>query len=86
MFPARYIGLGNCVRTPAGLVRPVRRIYDVPRVLLLARDKLRRLTAINVDIMIRTVALLFSFAYFTSLGARGGDVMLAANAILITCS
>src|SRR5436305_12288818 len=33
--------------------------------------------------MIRTVALLFSFAYFTSLGARGGDIILAANAILM---
>jgi MATE family multidrug resistance protein len=60
-----------------------RRFYDVPRALLLAREKLRRLTAINADIMIRSVALLFSFAYFTSLGARGGDVVLAANAILM---
>jgi MATE family multidrug resistance protein len=59
------------------------RFYDVPRALLFAREKLRRLTAINIDIMIRTVALLFSFAYFTSLGARGGDVILAANAILM---
>jgi MATE family multidrug resistance protein len=59
------------------------RFYDVPRVLLFAREKLRRLTAINIDIMIRTVALLFSFAYFTSLGARGGDIVLAANAILM---
>jgi MATE family multidrug resistance protein len=57
--------------------------YEVPRGLLFAREKLRRLTAINIDIMIRTVALLFSFAYFTSLGARGGDVILAANAILM---
>jgi MATE family multidrug resistance protein len=59
------------------------RFYEVPRALLLAREKLRRLTAINIDIMIRTVALLFSFAYFTSLGARGGDITLAANAILM---
>lgn len=59
------------------------RFYAVPRALLFAREKLRRLTAINIDIMIRTVALLFSFAYFTSLGARGGDIVLAANAILM---
>jgi MATE family multidrug resistance protein len=59
------------------------RFYAVPRALLFAREKLRRLTAINIDIMIRTVALLFSFAYFTSLGARGGDLVLAANAILM---
>src|SRR5436305_13319052 len=57
--------------------------YEVPRGLLFAREKLRRLTAIKIDIMIRTVALLFSFAYFTSLGARGEDVILAANAILM---
>jgi MATE family multidrug resistance protein len=59
------------------------RFYDVSRALLFAREKLRRLTAINIDIMIRTVALLFSFAYFTSFGARGGDIVLAANAILM---
>jgi MATE family multidrug resistance protein len=83
-------GLGTLVAeiagTAAGLAiifRLDRKFYNVPRVLLLAREKLRRLSAINVDIMIRTVALLFSFAYFTSLGARGGDVMLAANAILM---
>ena len=78
--------IAEIVGTAAGLAiifRLDRKFYDVPRLLLLARDKLRRLTAINVDIMIRTVALLFSFAYFTSLGARGGDVMLAANAILM---
>jgi MATE family multidrug resistance protein len=57
--------------------------YDVSRALLFAREKLRRLTALNVDIMIRTVALLFAFAYFTSFGARGGDITLAANAILM---
>src|SRR5947209_978844 len=59
------------------------RFYDVSRALLFAREKLRRLTAINIDIMIRTVALLFAFAYFTSFGARGGDITLAANAILM---
>jgi multidrug resistance protein, MATE family len=57
--------------------------YDVSRALLFAPEKLRRLTALNVDIMIRTVALLFAFAYFTSFGARGGDITLAANAILM---
>src|SRR5439155_23380483 len=32
VFPARYIGLGNCVRTPAGVVRAVGLIYHVLRV------------------------------------------------------
>ena len=83
-------GLGTLIAeiggTVAGLVIIFQldaKFYEVPRALLFARDKLRQLTAINIDIMIRTVALLFSFAYFTSLGARGGDVTLAANAILM---
>jgi MATE family multidrug resistance protein len=83
-------GLGTLIAEIAGTAAGLAivfwldaRFYDVSRVLLFARDKLQRLTAINADIMIRSVALLFSFAYFTSLGARGGDVMLAANAILM---
>lgn len=46
------------------------------------RAKLVRLVAINRDIMIRTASLTFAFAFFTSQGARGGDVTLAANAVL----
>lgn len=83
-------GLGTLIAEVAGTAAGIAvmfwldpRFYDVSRALLFAREKLRRLTAINADIMVRTVALLFSFAYFTSLGARGGDVMLAANAILM---
>jgi MATE family multidrug resistance protein len=83
-------GLGTLIAEIAGTAAGLAiifwldaRFYDVSRPLLFAREKLRRLTTINVDIMIRTVALLVSFAYFTSLGARGRDVMLAANAILM---
>jgi MATE family multidrug resistance protein len=75
--------IGGTVAGLAIIFRLDARFYDVSRALLFAREKLRRLTAINVDIMIRTVALLFAFAYFTSFGARGGDITLAANAILM---
>ncbi|MCB1670352.1 MAG: MATE family efflux transporter [Gammaproteobacteria bacterium] len=37
----------------------------------------------NTDIMIRTVVLVFSFAWFTNQSARFGDVVLAANHILL---
>lgn len=47
------------------------------------RRKLLRLVSINRDIMIRTASLTFAFAFFTSQGARGGDVTLAANAVLL---
>jgi MATE family multidrug resistance protein len=49
---------------------------------LLRRDKLVRMVAINRDIMIRTAAIIAAFAFFTAQGARAGDVALAANAVL----
>ena len=45
--------------------------------------RLRRMVGINRDIMIRSAALIFAFAFFTAQGARGGDVALAANAVLM---
>ena len=42
-----------------------------------------RLIGVNRDIMIRSFALLFAFAFFTRQGARFGEVILAANAILM---
>ena len=43
----------------------------------------RRMIAVNRDIMIRSFALLFVFGFFTAQSARGGDVTLAANEILL---
>jgi multidrug resistance protein, MATE family len=37
----------------------------------------------NTDIMIRTLCLVFAFGWFVSRGARAGDVIVAANAILL---
>jgi len=37
----------------------------------------------NMDIMLRTLLLVFSFAYFTNQGARFGDITLAANHVLL---
>lgn len=44
---------------------------------------LRRMIGVNRDIMIRSASLIFAFAFFTAQGARGGDVVLAANAVLM---
>jgi len=49
---------------------------------LLDRIALRRMLAVNGDIMIRTIALMTAFLVFQALGARSGDVTLAANAVL----
>ena len=43
---------------------------------------LKRLLGVNVDIMIRTLALLTAFGFFTSESGRMGDVTLAANQVL----
>jgi MATE family multidrug resistance protein len=58
------------------------RRFDGATGVLLRRDKLVRMVAINRDIMIRTAAIIAAFAFFTAQGARAGDVALAANAVL----
>ena len=50
---------------------------------LLAPDRVRRTLAVNRDIMIRSLALIFIFSWFTAQGAKQGDTTLAANAVLI---
>jgi multidrug resistance protein, MATE family len=50
---------------------------------LLAPAALARLVRVNRDIFIRTLCLLSAFAWFAHLGAGEGDVILAANAILL---
>ncbi len=45
--------------------------------------RLRRMLAVNTDIMLRSVVLQLSFTTFLFLGARQGDVTLAANQVLL---
>ncbi len=47
------------------------------------RDKILRLFSLNKDIFVRTLILTLSFAWITRLSAQSGDVILAANAILL---
>ena len=46
-------------------------------------SRYRRLFRINASLFLRTMALMFVFAYITSQGARMGDVILATNALLM---
>lgn len=50
---------------------------------ILSPDRLGRALAVNSDIMIRTLALLSAFSWFTIQSAAPGDATLAANAILM---
>lgn len=43
-----------------------------------------KILQVNRYIMVRTIALLLVLAFFTAQGARQGDTILAANAVLIT--
>jgi len=47
------------------------------------RVQFLRMGAVNRDIMIRSMALMTAFTFFTAQGARAGDVTLAANAVLM---
>lgn len=57
------------------LTVPLARLADVAA--------LKRMFSVNRDIMIRTLCVIFAFAWFTNQSAKSGDTILAANAILM---
>jgi MATE family multidrug resistance protein len=59
------------------------RIMAIGRETLFALAPLRRLIAVNIDIMIRTMALLVLFTWFARAGTRLGAAPLAANHVLM---
>jgi MATE family multidrug resistance protein len=54
-----------------------------PWIRILDTKMLVRTVLVQLDIMVRTLTLLFGFGWFTHQGARLGDVTLAANHILL---
>jgi MATE family multidrug resistance protein len=50
---------------------------------LLHGPSLRHLFALSRDLLIRTLSMVAAYAWFTRAGARQGDVILAANAVLL---
>jgi len=80
---AAFTGLGLGlwrVRQRAAVVAPEWR-FDLARIL--DRAELARVMALNRDIFIRTLLLAGSFAWLTRLGSQQGDLVLAANGILL---
>ena len=53
------------------------------RASLFESGRLARLFAVNSDLLVRTLALMSAFAILTAVGARQGEIVLAANAILL---
>jgi MATE family multidrug resistance protein len=58
-------------------------LRQINRQRLLERGALLELMHANGNIFIRTLCLVFSFAYFTAQSAKMGELVLAANAILL---
>ena len=80
---AASVGLALAVRTlSAGkATHSLRRLVDRSRVF--ERSRMRRTLSVNRDIMVRSMALVLVFVFFSAQGAAQGDVFLAANAVLM---
>lgn len=81
--------IAEVLATVVGIYIVFRHISDnygsigVPMSILKDIQAILTTLSVNRDIMIRTLCLLFAFAWFTNEGAKSGDVMLATNAILM---
>ncbi len=84
---AAATAIADCVAVVIGLflALPILRKLGggFVRAKILEASKIRRTIALNVDIFIRTICLVLAFAYFTAQGAAFGNVVLAANAVLL---
>lgn len=78
---ADYVGLLAGAVALLAVVPQARRAWPLSRAL--APASWRPLLALNRDLLLRTLALNLAFAVFTGLSARSGDVVLAANEVLL---
>lgn len=85
------VALGTVVAEWSGLLMAVllwRKKYGMLRSRIALRDSLqfkamKRFFAVNRDIFLRTLCLISVTTFFTSTGARQGDVILAVNTLLM---
>jgi len=79
--------IAECVAAVLGLAIAARQLRRFggrwQRSRVLERVALARTLAVNRDILIRSAALIVVFTWFVSNGARQGEVVLAANAVLM---
>ena len=76
-YTALALGAALAVRELTARGAPIR------LALVLDAARVRRTLAVNADIMIRSLALILVFVWFVGSGAAQGDVVLAANAVLL---
>src|SRR5690606_29828047 len=79
--------LAECIAAGVGLALAWVHVRGVDgrwsRARLLDAARLARTLAVNRDIMIRSMALIFISLWFVAQGAKQGEVVLAANAVLM---
>jgi putative MATE family efflux protein len=78
--------LGETVALAVGLVMIYLQFRAVPnptRARIFDTHEIRRMFAVNRDIMLRSFFLLIAYAYFTRAGTGAGAVTLATNAVLM---
>lgn len=78
---ARYVGLFIAIGLLVVKYRSWLMAYA--REKLLELEPLKKFFTVNRDIFIRTLCLIFTFSFFTAKSAEFGDVVLAANTILL---
>lgn len=78
---ADYSGLAVGIYITLAMLR--RQQYRIDWIHIIQRTALAKWFSVNHTIFIRTLCLIFTFAFFTAQSAEFGDVILAANAILL---
>jgi MATE family multidrug resistance protein len=78
---AQYSGLGLAVLLFLKKYRNYVRYWN--RKAMMQADALKKFLSVNKDILIRTLLLLFAFAFFTSQSAGINDRILAVNTLLL---
>lgn len=78
---ARYVGLALAVSLLVIKYHDWLKAYVQEK--LLELEPLKKFFSVNRDIFIRTLCLIFTFSFFTAKSAEFGNVILAANTILL---
>jgi len=78
---AAWLGLGVALLLFSRAYRPL--LAQLERRLILQLAALKRFFAVNRDITIRTLALVFSYSFFTAKSAELGETTVAVNSILM---
>ncbi len=78
---AQYLGLGLSILLYHRYYRKLNKYWNLNK--MLDSSALRKFFSLNKDIFIRTLFLIFAFAFFTAESANMGDEILAINTLLL---